>query len=187
LSAEPSTPVHAESRELLGARIVPGDLEGALERLIAQREERAAERGRSAAAAELQRSLGGALDAAVERLDASREEALSHLNHTVVELAVEVARQLLRVELPAGRYDLEGIVREALSFSGAARGRCIVHLNPTDAAALADVPFRSGTEIESDAAVPRGSVHITTPHGLLVRDLDEALRSIGERLLGDLP
>jgi hypothetical protein len=30
-------------------------------------------------------------------------------------------------------------------------------------------------------------VHITTPHGLLVRDLDEALRSIGERLLGDLP
>jgi len=39
----------------------------------------------------------------------------------------------------------------------------------------------------TDPSVARGSVHVTTPQGLLVRDLDEALRSIGERLLGDLP
>ena len=78
-------------------------------------------------------------------------------------------------------------MRETLSFSGGARGPCTVHLHPADAGALEGVPFRSGTEIEADPSVPRGSVHVTTPHGLLVRDLDEALRSIGERLLENLP
>jgi flagellar biosynthesis/type III secretory pathway protein FliH len=181
LSSEPIT----SAREPVGARVVPGDLDGALERLVAQREELAAERGRRAAEAELHASIGGAVDAAVERLDAAREEAIGQLNHTAVELAIEITRRLLRVELPAGRYDLEGIVREALAFSGVARGRCVVHLNPVDAAALANVPFRSGTEVEPDPTVPRGSAHITTPQGLLVRDLEEALRSIGERLLGE--
>ncbi len=170
-------------RQPESALLASGDLQDSLERFVARREQVAAER----ATAELQLSIGAAVDTALGRLDASREEALAHLNHTAVELAVEIARQLLRAELPAGHYDLEGIVREALSFTNTGRGYCIVHLNPTDAAALADVPFRSGTEIESDPSVPRGSVHVTTPQGLLVRDLDEALLSIGERLLGDLP
>ena len=42
--------------------------------------------------------------------------------------------------------------------------------------------YGAGTAVESDPGVPRGSVHVTTPQGLLVRDLDEALRAIGERL-----
>lgn len=170
-------------REPNGARITSGGLDAAREHLCARREREAFERGR----ADMRQSIGSGFDAAVERLDAAREEALQHLNHTAVELAVDIARQLLRVELPAGHYDLVQIVRETLAFSGDSRGPCTVHLNPTDAAALADIPFRSGTQIESDPAVPRASVHVTTPHGLLVRDLDEALRSIGERLLGDLP
>jgi len=163
--------------------VVEGDIEAALGRLLAAREEAGREAGRREGEDAVRAAIAGAVDAAVERLDAAREEALAHLNHTAVALAVEIARRLLRVELPAGRYDLEGIVREALSFSGTGRGRCVVHLHPVDAGALQGVPFRAGTVIESDPSVPRGSVHVTTPHGLLVRDLDEALRSIGERLL----
>jgi flagellar biosynthesis/type III secretory pathway protein FliH len=113
-------------------------------------------------------------------------EAVEKLAYTSVELALEITRCLLRAEIPAGRYDLEAIVRESLSLSGAERGRCVVHLNPVDAEAIADVPLRSGTELEPDPNVPRGSVHVTTPQGLLVRDLEEAVKSIGERILGDL-
>ena len=177
----------ATSRAPSEARIVEGGLDEALARLVAAREDRARAEGRREGEAAVRRSIAEAVDAAVEKLDAAREEALAHLNHTAVTLAVEIARQLLRVELPAGRYDLEGIVREALSFSGTGRGHCVVHLHPADAGALQGVPFRAGTEIESDPSVPRGSVHVTTPHGLLVRDLDEALRSIGERLLENRP
>lgn len=169
------------------ARLAAGDLQAALERMLAAREAAAFEAGRREGEASMRASIVGAVDEAVARLDTSREEALTHLNHTAVGLAVEIARQLLRVELPTGRYDLEGIVREALSFSGAGRGRCVVHLHPADAGALEGVPFRAGTEIEADPSVSRGSVHVTTPHGLLVRDLDEALRAIGERLLENLP
>jgi flagellar biosynthesis/type III secretory pathway protein FliH len=165
--------------------VVEGDLQAALERMVGVREAAAREAGRRAGDEALLASIAGAVDEAVARLDASREEALTHLNHTAVGLAVEIARQLLRVELPTGRYDLEGIVREALSFSGTGRGRCVVHLHPADAGALQGVPFRAGTEIEADPSVSRGSVHITTPHGLLVRDIDEALRAIGERLLAN--
>ena len=101
-------------------------------------------------------------------------------------LAVEIARTLVRKELMAGTHNMESMVREALAASGAGRGPCTVHLNPADLAQLESVRFRAGTELEADDAVARGDVHVETPHGLLVRENTEALRSIHERLLGEL-
>jgi len=168
-----------------GVRLAAGDGAQALARLFEQREERARALGRSEGEARALERAAGALAAAVGRLDAARDAAREDLAHTAVELAVEIVRNLLRVELPAGRYDLEGIVREALSFSGVERGPCVVHLHPADAARLEGLRFRAGTVIEPDDGVSRGSVHVTTPQGLLVRDLDEAVRSIAERLHGE--
>lgn len=165
-----------------GAWVAPGGLDQALERLVGAREERARAQGRVEGERAAQLASAAALEAAAVRLDAARTAAEGELAHTAVDLAVEIARVLLRVEIPPGRYDLEGMVREALSFSDVERGRCVVHLNPADAASLKEVRFRAGTEIEPDAGVPRGSVHVTTPQGLLVRELDAALRSIAERL-----
>jgi flagellar biosynthesis/type III secretory pathway protein FliH len=160
------------------ARLIEGGLEEALEAYVVARERRAQEAGRLAARA----GAFAALDAAAARLDHAREAALEGVVHQTVDLALEIARTLLRCELPAGRYDLEAMVREALSFSGVERGRCIVHLHPDDVGRLEGATFRAGTQLEADPGVPRGSVHVTTPQGLLVRDLDEALRAIGERL-----
>lgn len=164
------------------ARLIEGTLEDGLSAHVATREARAREAGRRAGLAEARQGAVGALCAAAERLDRAREAALDDLVHQSIDLALEMARTLLRCELPAGRYDLESMVRESLSFSGVERGRCVVHLHPEDAARLEGVAFRSGTELEADPGIARGSVHVTTPQGLLVRDLDEALRAIGERL-----
>lgn len=164
------------------ARLLAGDLRALLAARVAERERDAREAGRREGEQAAHAAAAAALSAAAERLDASREGALDDLAHTAVDLAVEIARCLLRVELPAGRYDLEGMVREALSFSGVQRGPCVVHLNPADARRLEGVAFRAGTRVEPDEGVSPGSVHVTTPQGLLVRDLDEALRSIRERL-----
>lgn len=160
------------------ARLVEGGLDEAICNYIAVRERRAHAAGMVAARA----GAVGALEAAAVRLDRAREGALDGVVHQTVDLALEIARTLLRCELPEGRYDLEAMVREALSFSGVERGRCVVHLHPEDARRLEGTTFRSGTELEADPGVSRGSVHVTTPQGLLVRDLDEALRAIGERL-----
>jgi flagellar biosynthesis/type III secretory pathway protein FliH len=169
-----------------GARLAEGGRADALARLVEGRAAAAREQGRAEGGAEALEAAAGALLAAAERLDAMREAARQSLARTAVDLAVEVVRALLRVELPAGRYDLEGMVREALAFSGVERGRCVVHLHPDDAARLEGARFRTGTVVEPDEGVGRGSVHVTTPQGLLVRDIDEALRSIAERLRGEL-
>ena len=163
------------------ARVSDAPFDEALGRLI-QRQTQAA---RLQGAREAKATLGVDLDGAVERLELAREQAVGQLAHTAVELALEITRSLLRTEIPEGRYDLEAIVREALAFSGTGRGRCMIHVNPSDAVKLEDVQWRAGTEIEGDPDVARGSVHITTPQGLLVRDLDDAMGSIRERLLGD--
>jgi len=170
-----------------GARVVEGDAAEVLARLVERREARARELGREEGQAAALEGASGALLAAIERLDSARDAARDGLAHTAVDLAIDIVRTLLRVELPAGRYDLESIVREALSFSGVERGSCVVHLHPADAERLDGASFRAGTVIEADDSVGRGSVHVTTPQGLLVRDLDEVLRSIAERLHGEAP
>ncbi|MCZ6596396.1 MAG: FliH/SctL family protein [Planctomycetota bacterium] len=165
-----------------GVRIVEGYGARAFDRAIARVHDDGIARGRDLAAREAAR----ALEAAVERLDAFREEAAEALSRTAVELTLAIAKHLLRAEVEAGRYDLERVVREMLQESGVGRASCTVHLHPADAAALEGVPFRAGTKVEADIGVPRGDVHVETPQGLFVRDLEDALESIGERLFEDL-
>jgi len=99
---------------------------------------------------------------------------------------VEIARQILKIEIAAGNYDLESIVRATLAASEVKRGHCIVNLNPDDAEAVSQVVFRGETEICANVDVPPGAVHVETPRGLLVRDPDAALEEIREQLLEDL-
>ena len=165
---------------LRAVRLVPGagGLDRALEGLLA--EARA-----EGASAERKRAAGALLKAA-ERLEAYRAEADGAAAHTAVELAVEIARHLLAVEIQAGRHDVERIVRDVLAASGVGRGECVVHLHPDDAAALAGVAFRAGTRLEPDVGVERGDVQVQTPSGLFVRDLSDALDEIGRRIMASL-
>lgn len=127
-----------------------------------------------------------ALQEAADRLDAAREQAEDALAGDAIHLAVEIARQILKIEIAARNYDLETIVRATLAASEIKRGHCIVNLHPDDADAVSQVAFRGETEISANADVPLGAVHIETPRGLLVRDPDAALEEIREQLLEDL-
>lgn len=168
------------------ARIVAGDATAAFDALLVRERETAFAKGVCEGERRASQAAAGALAQACERLDRARETAVGQMTHDTLELTLEIARRLLRSEIAAGHYDMERIVREALSFSGAGRGACVVHLNPADAAALASVQFRAGTQIEADVSVARGDAHVTTPHGLLVREIDEALRAVGEHLREEL-
>lgn len=126
------------------------------------------------------------LDDAVDQIVATQASAETALSKTAVELAITIARTLLRTEIRAGNYDLEGIVREALKETSTGRSACVVHLNPTDHARLADVKFRSGTKIQVDEGVALGEVQVETALGLLVRETMGALKSIEEALLEEI-
>ena len=173
------------SRAPSAARIVAGGVAALAERLARDEAGRAFERGRDAGRAEAAQGAARALEAAVARLEEERDRVLEALAGDAVGLAVAIARTLVRAEIEAGRADVERIVRETLAASGVGRGACVVHLHPADAARLERVSFRAGTRIEADHEVARGDVHVTTPWGVLVRDVDASLDAIAERIRGE--
>ncbi|MDF1836455.1 MAG: FliH/SctL family protein [Planctomycetota bacterium] len=148
--------------------------------------EAARQAGYQAGLLEAHQGAAKALDAAVDRLDKSRQEALDALSTSTVELAVEIARQIVRVEIQAENYDLERIVRGALSQSGLGRGEATIHVCPADHKRLSEVTFRSGTEVAIDSTLEPGDVHVQAAQGLLVREVSECLASVREQLLEDL-
>ena len=163
--------------------------EGSTPELIERRKQEAFAREFARGLAEGERaaiaSAAGALTRAADELGRLAEARNEELARDATRLAVEIARTLLRAEIDAGRYDIERIVRETLQASGSGRGACALHVNPKDAERLFGVVFRAGTTIEADPEIPPGNVHVTTQRGLLVRDVDQALASIAERLEGD--
>ena len=154
--------------------------------LLARAYQRGFEAGAASAAQDRREEAAELLNAAADQLVARSEELTKSAAHTALELGLVVARELVLREVSNGEHDVEGIVRAALGTGGQGRGPCVVHLNPADAASLASTEFRAGTRIESDPGVRRGDVHVETSMGLIVRELDECLREVGERLREEL-
>lgn len=127
-----------------------------------------------------------ALERAGAELDSAREAAEGALAADAVHLAVEIARQVLRVEIDERNYGLEEIVRSTLAASDVNRGGCVVRLHPDDVEALQGVTFRDGTVIQADVDVEPGAVALETPKGLLVREPEAVLDDIREQLLQEI-
>jgi len=125
------------------------------------------------------------LDEAVAELIRAREESDLAVAEDTAKLALVVAREIVRTEIDAGRYDIERLVRDVLQVSGAGRAACVVHLHADDLERLSGVAFRSATRLEADPEIARGDVHVSTSRGIVVRDLEAALAAVAERLRED--
>lgn len=179
--------LHLHTREIpRAARIVELELDAYRDNARAAELAAAETRGHAEGRAEALAACAALLEAATERYDAERRELSDQAAKTAAELAVEIVRQLLRVEIPKGTYDLEAIVREVIAQGDAGYGKHVLHLHPQDAERLADAPFRAGTTVEADPDVRLGDVRLETPQGVLVRQLDTCLREIRERLIGEV-
>ncbi len=168
------------------AQVQAGSLDQLDRRLRAEDRDGAYAKGFQDGVRQAQEQAAGALQAAVERLDAAREQALEQLTAASIELSVEIARQLVQVEIQAGHYDLERIVRMSLAHSGLGRGAAVVQVSPEDHQRLSHVTFRRGTEIVPNTGLESGDVHVESPNGLLVREIETSLSSIREQLLEDI-
>jgi len=175
--------VHAP---LTGAVLRKDGLDAVRDEVHARTVTAAFERGREAGRREAVQGAVQSLNAAVSRLDDARERAEQDLPREVVELAVEIADQLLRVRLADGAYDLERMVRNALAGGGSERSQCVVSVHPKDYAQLEGVVFREDTSVVPRADLTPGTVHVETRRGLLVRDPLEALAEVREALLEGL-
>lgn len=171
--------LHAEPT---AARISKATRQEILDRSIAELEGAAFERGRRAR----ESSAADAFRSAAEELGRARDELRDEAAPTAVRLALSIAQRILRRELAARGYDLEAIVREVLATADAQRSDCVVRLHPDDLEAAGELGLRSGTRVEADPGLRAGDVQVETPHGLLVRDVDELWSNIEERLLAEL-
>ncbi|MBJ02679.1 MAG: hypothetical protein CMK00_07405 [Planctomycetes bacterium] len=151
------------------------------ERLAQEREA-----GRQAGLAEARSESAALVEAACEQLRQVRAETLATVSGDSVALAMEIAQQLIHVQLEGQRHGIEAMVRETLAQSQVGRGACVVHVSPADAELLSQVPFRAATRLEVDTDMRSGDVHVTTPDGTLVRELEPLLETLSQRLSKEL-
>lgn len=155
-------------------RLVDGDLNAYIQREV----DAAFERGRQDALS----TTCDLIEQAANRVDLAREEALLEIPTFATRFAQEIALQLLHIQLDQGEHDIEKMVRQTLAESGVGRGECTVHVNPADFERLSDSVWRAGTHVEADPGVAVGTVQVTTPQGLLVRDVDLCVKHAAERI-----
>lgn len=165
-----------------GATAQAGRIEDYLERSHDAEVEAARLEGLKDGSASALSGAAASLDAATTAMEAKREECLSEVTSLAVELALGIARRLVRAELAAERHDIEAIVRDVLASTSDGRTTTKIYVSPEDASRLNEVTFRSATEVVSDEAVSTGSVRVETPQGVLVRDIDECMRNLSDRL-----
>jgi len=142
-----------------------------------------AERGRLAAAAT-------ALEQAAGQFAELQEQFIRTAEAQVVELALEVARKVLTQEVQAGRYEIDPIVREALSRVGP-RVEVVVHLNGVDlercglVAQQAETTGPGSIRFLADPKIPPGGCLLQTAQGVVESSIDEHLDRVAEALGGE--
>ena len=168
-----------------GTRSTPGQL--------TDRERRAFERGRAQGHAEGQAAerrvkaeVGAQIAQLVDQLAGRFAELHEGGADALLELALTIARQVVRREISLQRDALLPVAREAVSMIADQHAHPRVFLNPQDFALLradfeADGLFK-GCRFIADARIGRGGCRVETPQG----DIDATLATRWERVLAAL-
>lgn len=125
------------------------------------------------------------IQAMVEPLQAVNEQVEGEL----VQLAMAVARQIIRRELQSDPQQVISVVREALSALPAAARKVTIHLNPEDAELVREklVPAEQGEmpwQIVDDLALTRGGCRIESETSRIDATLEKRLNSVVAELMG---
>lgn len=130
------------------------------------------------------RRLAGSL----EELGRLRSSMIQHTERQMVQLALVVARRILRREVALDGDLVVAMARVALDRLGE-RSHATIRMNPDDLAATA-VPSTdwagAHVTIVSDASLGRGQVQVESDFGFVDAGVDAQFEAIAQSLLGDL-
>jgi flagellar assembly protein FliH len=140
----------------------------------------------------------------VESASRQRLETLAHLlrvlarpieklddevEHSLVELTMLIARQLVRRELRTNPGEIVAVVREAVSQLPVAARNPRIYLNPDDVAivreALSLGDMHENYRIEEDPLITRGGCLIETSTSFIDSTVEARISAIASRLFGD--
>lgn len=138
-------------------------------------------------AVEAERAALASASAAVERAAAElaglRRRVLAEAERQVLELAVEMARTVLRQEVDAGRHDPAPIVQAALAQLPP-RAEVTVRLHPSDFARYGSAAAGEGRlRVLADATVPAAGCRVECGQGVVEADPQRQLDEIRQTLL----
>ena len=127
------------------------------------------------------------MQSALQTLEASLIDMQQHMAQQVLELACDIARQVVRQELSVNPNALLPVVREAVGMLVTEGRPATVRLNPEDMEAMAQ-PLREeinapGVQWMADAAVPAGGCMVesagTVVDGSIDKRWQRAIASLG--------
>jgi flagellar biosynthesis/type III secretory pathway protein FliH len=123
-----------------------------------------------------------------DKLNKFNENIIKEHKEEIAKLSVEIARKILFQKVEKGDYEIESIVKEALS-NVPTRQDVEVHLNPDDLVQCQKTlndelnSTLSGIKLVSDPNIKRAECSIKTPKGIIQSFIDEHLEQIGEALV----
>jgi flagellar assembly protein FliH len=127
------------------------------------------------------------LEALTDKLNQFYDKLFAGHKEEIARLSVEIARKILARQVQNGDYEIESIVREALT-NAPTRQEVVVHLNPEDIIlcqkAQQDEPNGdlAGIKLISDPNIGRAECLLETPKGIVESLIDENLERIGNAL-----
>ena len=127
------------------------------------------------------------LKALTDKLNQFYDKLFAEHKEEIARLSVEIARKILAQQVQNGDYEIESIVKEALT-NAPTRQEVVVHLNPEDLIlcqkAQQDEPNGdlAGIKLISDPNIGRAECLLETPKGIVESLIDEHLERIGKAL-----
>ena len=124
---------------------------------------------------------------AADQLSQTCQTLIGDHRDQIAQLAVEIARTVLMQKVLEGAYDIEAIVKEALSHAPT-REDVTIRVNPED---LADCSAAqsgktgkplAGVQFVADPGVGRAECVLESPKGIIQSMIDEHLHRIGDAL-----
>lgn len=149
----------------------------------------AAARAQSEPQLEQLRTQVARLDAIFEQLARPIENLDAQVEQQLVQLALAIAKQLVRRELKADPAQVIAVVRETVALLPAAARDVRVHLHPEDAAVVREKLATPGAErawnIVEDPVMTRGGCRVTTDTAQIDARLETRIGAVISTILGD--
>ncbi|MEW5972446.1 MAG: flagellar assembly protein FliH [Pseudomonadota bacterium] len=123
----------------------------------------------------------------VNSLTQPLEAAEGELETALIELALALAKQLVRREMKTQPDEIIPVVREALGALPAAAREVVVHLHPEDAALVRATIHSPGSfwRIEEDGAISRGGCVVVTSTSRVDATLERRIAQLVSSVLGE--
>lgn len=128
------------------------------------------------------------IEAILNRLARPLEEMDEAVMHQVVDLAVTVAKHLIRRELRTDPGQVVAVVREAIAALPVSASKIRIHLHPEDASLVRDALSVAEDEqhwrIVDDPVITRGGCNVLTEYSQVDATVEKRLAAIITQLLG---